>query len=302
MPTALTNTSPELQCLPYPYRGVLKPGVPVYVRDDISQVINYFNGALPLELRAVQVPLAAIPASAFLVEPAQNDTPWKDPVQVATTATLANLLAVASPIDGIALAAPANGSRGSRILVKDTASPDGVVGASSAYNGIYEVASQNADGTFKLVRAYDARTPAQMYDLVVRVVAGTVGAGTQWGLGAVAYGTMVMNTTALTFGSQTSVSGVPGTTVGFFGVTPVARAAAIVQTYSTAARTLPAALTDSSGGTPSATTIPAITTGGAAADQAPTRDAIATLNARVDTVTKVLNALIDDLQAYGLEQ
>lgn len=90
---------------------------------------------------------------------------------------------------------------------------------------------------------------------------------------------------------------------GAFGVTPATRAAAYVQTYSTAARTVPAVLTDSTGGTPG-TTLAAITNGANAgsADVGPVKDAIASLNARINTLAQVLNALIDDLQSYGLAQ
>lgn len=111
--------------------------------------------------------------------------------------------------------------------------------------------------------------------------------------------------------------GQSGGTVGFFGVTPASRAAAYTQTYSTALRTVPAAtthtLTDSSGGTPSTTAVAAMTgvdgTGSNAAPLTATKNNIATLAAEqallaADLVAlkKVVNALIDDQQAYGLAQ
>ncbi len=106
--------------------------------------------------------------------------------------------------------------------------------------------------------------------------------------------------------------GAASATLGTFGVTAVARASAYTQTYATADKThanpTMATLVDSSGGT-AADTVAAITTGGAAADQAPTANAIATLvreqaRARVDMadVKQLLNSVIDDLQAYGLLQ
>jgi hypothetical protein len=97
--------------------------------------------------------------------------------------------------------------------------------------------------------------------------------------------------------------------VGFFGVAVAAQAAAITQTYSTADRThaalTSATLTDSSGGTPG-TTIAAI---GASYTQAEVANAVASLAAQVNALRvdledtkQLLNAVIDDLQAYGLEQ
>ncbi len=86
--------------------------------------------------------------------------------------------------------------------------------------------------------------------------------------------------------------------------------AAYTQTYATAARTVPAAtthvITDSSTGAASTTTIAAITSAGNAgsADITPTKNAIATLaaelalaNADILALKKVVNAIIDDLQA-----
>lgn len=102
--------------------------------------------------------------------------------------------------------------------------------------------------------------------------------------------------------------------VGFYSVAsaPVVQPTAYTQTYSTADKThaaaTMAALTDSSGGTPN-NTIAAISTGGAAADQAPTANAIATLareqaaaKADILDLKQLVNALIDDLQAVGLAQ
>lgn len=90
----------------------------------------------------------------------------------------------------------------------------------------------------------------------------------------------------------------PGAKVGLFGVAPAARGAAYTQTYSTAARTVPAATFVAPVSTAATSTTPF---GYATAAQA---DAI-----RVGTVAnaadilalkQVVNAIIDDLQALGV--
>jgi|SRR5579871_2863099 len=106
--------------------------------------------------------------------------------------------------------------------------------------------------------------------------------------------------------------GASSATLAFFGVAAVARASAYTMTYNTAAKTVAALtvddLTDNSGGA-AGTTIAAITTGGAAADQVPTRNAIASLVAEVAkikadilSIKKNTVAVINDMQAYGLLQ
>lgn len=86
---------------------------------------------------------------------------------------------------------------------------------------------------------------------------------------------------------------------GFYGGTPVAKPSAYTQTFATAAKTVPAAtqLAAPAGGT-------GATAG--AYDTAVNRDAaIASINAAktdIEELKKVVNALIDDLQAVGLLQ
>ncbi len=136
----------------------------------------------------------------------------------------------------------------------------------------------------------------------------TIGAGLHNGSGA--DGVLVLG------GSTTSAvsMGSTGKKIGFFGVVPIVRPAAIIQTYSTTTATLAdntsATLTDSSGGTPG-TTVAAITEAGTAgsADITPTKNAIASLVTQTNALevdllnTKgVLNTLIDQLQALGLTQ
>lgn len=93
--------------------------------------------------------------------------------------------------------------------------------------------------------------------------------------------------------------GFAGGTVGFYGVTKVARPTAYTQTYATAARTVPTA---------TQVTPPAGGAGAAAGawDTAGNRDlAIASITAgAADLVElkKVVNSIIDDLQAVGLLQ
>jgi hypothetical protein len=96
----------------------------------------------------------------------------------------------------------------------------------------------------------------------------------------------------MTFSQHTS------TKVGFFSVTPVVRASAITQTYSTTSRTHAAYTADPESG--------AYT--GAADGEAKLVDLnalrVAYENLRVayESTSQLLNAVVDDLQAYGLEQ
>lgn len=89
-------------------------------------------------------------------------------------------------------------------------------------------------------------------------------------------------------------------TLGFFSVTPVARAAAYTQTYATAGRTH-LALVATTVATTGATNVTPY--GFTTAAQA--NDIVAQLNAlRADVLSLkgVVNSLIDDSQAYGLAQ
>ena len=101
-------------------------------------------------------------------------------------------------------------------------------------------------------------------------------------------------------GGNLSVLGTFGVqgNVGFYGVTPVAKASAYTQTYSTASKTMPTATSANLSTTASTQTTP---WGFASQAQA---DNIATQVNKMQTdyinLQKVVNALIDDLQAYGL--
>ena len=94
-----------------------------------------------------------------------------------------------------------------------------------------------------------------------------------------------------------------GGKLGFFGATLVARAAALTQTYATADRTLSAYTADNEsaaytgidnaqGATPYATV----------ADLNALRTAYENLRAFTEDLAQFANALVDDLQSYGLEQ
>lgn len=93
--------------------------------------------------------------------------------------------------------------------------------------------------------------------------------------------------------------------VGFFGVAPVARASAYTQTYATAAKTVTQDA-DLSGAAPFQTANPTGTSQGIAFANEAAWDAFMALLDKLvadSMVTKkVVNAIIDDLQAYGLMQ
>lgn len=108
-------------------------------------------------------------------------------------------------------------------------------------------------------------------------------------------------TTGTKFGSSATEK------LSFYGATPIVQPSAYTQTYSTAAKTNPnataATLTDNSGGTAN-TTLEAI---GATYSQTAVANNFADLAAMVNKLTadhlatkKLLNSIIDDLQALGL--
>ncbi len=74
-------------------------------------------------------------------------------------------------------------------------------------------------------------------------------------------------------------------------------ASTYTQTYTTTNRTVPAAVTDSTGGTPSTTSYVSI---GAAYSQSEVRNNFATAAAEILRLKQIITALIDDLQAAGI--
>ena len=94
-----------------------------------------------------------------------------------------------------------------------------------------------------------------------------------------------------------------GSTAGFFGVTPVSRAAALTQTYATADRTLGAyTADDESAAYTGIDNLQAGTVYATVADLNALRVAVENLRAFTEDVAQHHNAVVDDLQAYGLEQ
>lgn len=94
-----------------------------------------------------------------------------------------------------------------------------------------------------------------------------------------------------------------GSNVGFYGVAPAVRASAIIQTYSTADRTLSAYTADNEGSAYSG--IDNLQLGSVyaqVADLNALRTAYENLRALSEDVAQLLNAVVDDLQSLGLEQ
>jgi hypothetical protein len=123
---------------------------------------------------------------------------------------------------------------------------------------------------------------------------------------ATAWGVLAAPASAVQLGTSTGK-------MGFFGAAPAAQPAAFTQTYATAARSHPAATTntiaDNSGGTASTSALEDVTEANNAgsADRVPTENNLATLAAeqallKADLLAlkKLVNAIIDDHQSLGL--
>ena len=112
-------------------------------------------------------------------------------------------------------------------------------------------------------------------------------------------GTLNRDPTPVSSGSITGAMAHTGTTVGFYGVTPVARPSAFTQTYSAATRTH---------SNPVAASVSAsavlVTPFGFSSSAQADNLVIAVNNLVTDllNVKQVLNQLVDDLQAQGLIQ
>jgi len=181
----------------------------------------------------------------------------------------------------------------------------------------FEAINASSTGWAKGFSGYGQITTASATGTAIGVAGVAAGVSTARAIGL--YGTAT-GTTASNYGLYVADSSIAylsgslqhaGSTAGFFNITPVARAGAFTQTYSTATHThsafTAATLTDSSGGTASGT-LAAITGGGSACENA-TKDAVASLASQVNKLIvdlanakQVLNGVIDDLQAYGLLQ
>ena len=128
-------------------------------------------------------------------------------------------------------------------------------------------------------------------------------------LGTTALSFQVASNVELLLNTSGAIVGRSSGSLAFYGGTPVTKPSAYTQTYSTADKTHAAAtsatLTDNSGGS-AGTTLSAITGGGAACENA-TKNAVASLAAQVNAlrvdlldVKQLANAIIDDLQAVTL--
>ena len=95
------------------------------------------------------------------------------PVQAATTASIANLSSATVTHDGVVLV------QGQYLLVKDNASPDGIVAVSAIYNGIYTVGVVTA-GNAPLTRRTDADSTAELDRCYTYVEDGTINQGSSW--------------------------------------------------------------------------------------------------------------------------
>jgi hypothetical protein len=119
----------------------------------------------------------------------------KQSVRAATTGSIANLSSVSTSLDGITLV------QGDRVLVKNTASINGIEGVHAKRNGIY-VVGVVAGGLAPWTRATDADSSAEVTSgMYCWVIEGTASGGSGWVL--VTSGTIVLDTTALTFSEFT---------------------------------------------------------------------------------------------------
>ena len=100
--------------------------------------------------------------------------------------------------------------------------------------------------------------------------------------------------------NDTILMSLNATGLSFYNVAPVARAGAYTQTYATADKTINSTITAAVATTAATSTTPFGYTGAAQAD-----DIVSNLNeARADILDlyQAVNAIVDDLQAYGLLQ
>jgi len=178
----------------------------------------------PVDVQIAHYPPGNSTAIETLAAQAQADSfnsPWKDPVLLASAGgSVANLSSVTvanfdGEAQGVTLVA------GNRVLVKDGASPDGVVGVSNKYNGIYTVGTVTG-GLAALTRSPDAATSAMVVSgMTVEVNAGT-NAGNVYQLSTL--NPITLGTTLLTFasaGDPSTVSGISFPAAPAAGAIPV---------------------------------------------------------------------------------
>jgi hypothetical protein len=131
-------------------------------------------------------------ANKGYVDSAVQGLDIKASCRVATTGSIADLSAVTvATIDGITLV------EGDRVLVKDTASPDGIEALHAKYNGIYVVGVVSV-GVAPLTRADDSDTSAEVTSGMFTFIGeGSVHGSQGWTLTTA--DPITLDTTALTF-------------------------------------------------------------------------------------------------------
>ena len=159
--------------------------------------VTYLSAIPALDLNSNKITSLADPTSdqdattKAYVDNLIQGVRWKEPVDAATTASIANLQSVTvATIDGITLV------QGDRVLVKDTASADGVEALDAKRNGIYAVGAVNG-GTAPFTRALDFDENDEISVASVFVEAGTTNVDSAWVLTTDA--AITLDTTALTF-------------------------------------------------------------------------------------------------------
>lgn len=107
-------------------------------------------------LRAAAAPVTSNDlANKAYVDSVAQGLQLKESVRAASTAAIADLSDASVTVDGVTLV------EGDRVLVKNGASPDGVVAVSDVYNGIYVVGTVTT-GTAPFTRAADLDEPAEL--------------------------------------------------------------------------------------------------------------------------------------------
>lgn len=165
------------------------------------------------------------PATSTAVYALLTQSCWKQPVRLASAGTVANLSSITvANFDGAAqgITLVAN----DRVLVKNNASPDGVIGTAAKYQGIYVVGPVTS-GTAALTRDTDANTDAMVTSGMSVEVQEGAAAGSVYTLTTA--NPITLGTTSLAFSAQSAASptAVSGTT---FPATPAIGQVPVAQT------------------------------------------------------------------------
>lgn len=140
----------------------------------------------------------------------EQQTVWKQPVRLASAATIANLSSVTvADFDGTGQGKTL--AAGDRVLVKNNASKDGIEGTAGKRQAIYVVGAV-ASGSAPLTRDADANTSAMVTSGMNCLVMEGTYAGQTWTLTTA--NPIILDTTALTFAlsatTANATSGAPG--------------------------------------------------------------------------------------------